>query len=73
MEDKPNHQLPPRDRKCPICGAKEYDWGELRVGKNPPGEFVYYRPSNLTWEDDVPTVVRRCLNCGNLQIFELDS
>jgi hypothetical protein len=69
MEAKPDHELHPSERKCPICGKNEYQWGELRVGKNPPGEFVYYRPFNSTWEDDSVTIVRRCLNCENLQIF----
>jgi hypothetical protein len=71
MEDKLNNESIHQEPNCPICGKNEYQWGELRVGKNPPGEFVYYRPSGMgmTWEDDYMTFVRRCLNCENLQIF----
>ena len=71
MEDASQEPLSSRDRNCPICGAKDYKWGGLRVGKDKPGSFVYFRPDGSIWEDgDVPIYVRCCVICGNIQMFE---
>jgi hypothetical protein len=71
MSEPEDLALHPTERACLICGAKEYDWGELRArGLKPPGEHIVYRRAGETWEDgDTPTYVRRCTICGNIQIF----
>lgn len=51
---------------CPICGEQEYDWGH-------PGSNggVYYLPENASfgWGMGEALVARKCLQCGNIQLF----
>lgn len=74
MKSDSPQKLNPRDRACPICHREDYKWGTPLVGKNPPGDRVFFRPDGSTWEDgDIPLVARNCLICGNIQFFTVDS
>jgi predicted nucleic-acid-binding Zn-ribbon protein len=74
MEDKRNQKQHLREQKCPICGATEYEWGRLAVGKSVPGQSALFRPIDSTWnDDDVAINARRCVDCGNVQFFTVES
>jgi len=68
MEEKPkNLESDPRETTpCHICGSTRYEWGH-------PGSQggVYFMPQGAIhgWGGGQPLEARKCLRCGNVQIF----
>lgn len=66
--------LNPRERACPICGKKDFEWGRMIISTNSPHGAVYFRPDRTTGEDsDIPVYARHCVTCDNIQVFVIES
>jgi hypothetical protein len=61
---------PREEAACPICGGTSYEWGK-------PGSDggLYYLPQGAIYGFGMgePLAARKCLSCGNLQIFIRDA
>ena len=55
--------------QCPFCGSDEFEWGVA----NGRAEFVYRSEkessSGLSVSSGRQLKARRCLGCGNVQLF----
>jgi hypothetical protein len=63
---KPKRGLNPQTAPCPICHATDYEWGK------PGSEGGLYFVPEGTWfgfGQGEPLRLRKCLSCGNVQIF----
>lgn len=56
---------------CPICGEKEFKWGNLATSAtgflNTPSAVGFLPKDNLI--QIAPVTIRQCQKCGNLQMF----
>lgn len=65
MGNKPEHDdANPREVKpCTVCGSVDYEWGRLASDYL----VLFKRPGALG--KSIEMRARRCLGCGNVQLF----
>lgn len=64
-----NDHKPKTIRACPICGEKRFSWGKVH---EPSGWFrpIKFRPNGAgVFASSHPLRARKCMGCGNIQLF----
>ncbi len=65
-DDKPKRGGTVQEQPCPICGNADYEWGNFGERNTryyiPPGGVYGFGSGQYT-------EARKCLTCGNLQLF----
>lgn len=56
----------PPSPPCPICHFTEYAWGRVAHHDN---SVIYLENNGPMFDNAGPIRVRRCVRCGNLQMF----
>jgi len=55
---------------CPVCGAQDYQWGSLVGGPTFLDEEESVRARVKTIMSARRRTARRCIDCGNIQVFQ---
>ena len=53
------------DLQCPLCGQTTFAWGTLQSA----GDSSYCETDGPLAGCCIPCQARRCVNCGNVQLF----